>query len=112
MVGFDKRVPARCEVWLVNLEPVIGSEIAKTRPCVIVSPDEINRNLKTVIIAPLTSATKHYASRVAVKFDGKSGQVALDQIRTISKMRLAKRLGHIDPKTWLKITKILREMFS
>lgn len=83
----------RFDVWVVALDPTQGSEIAKTRPCVIVSPDELNPLLRTVLIAPLTSTRKRYPSRVDVAFRGQPGQVALDQLRTVDKTRLLKCVG-------------------
>ncbi len=86
-------VVKRLEVWLVNLDPTVGSEIQKTRPCLIVSPDELNRNIATVIIAPMTSRGRNYPTRIPCEFQEKSGQVVLDQLRTVNKTRLTKRLG-------------------
>src|SRR5581483_5415720 len=83
------------EVWLVSLDPVQGSEIRKTRPCLIVSPDEMNHHLKTVIVAPMTTALRSYPTRVLLSFEDKQGQIALDQIRTIDRQRLIKRLGKV-----------------
>ena len=83
------------EIHLVNLDPTIGHEIKKTRPCVVLSPDEMNRHIGTVIIAPMTTKSRQYPTRVAVKFQGKSGWIVLDQIRTVDKRRLVKRLGKI-----------------
>ena len=105
-------VASRFEVFLVNLDPTIGTEIQKTRPCVVVSPDEMNRPLGTVIIAPLTSTLRSYASRVNVQFDERDGQVALDQIRAVDKARLVKRLGKIKRKEGLQVLAALQEMFA
>ena len=85
--------PRRFEVWLVNLDPTQGSEINKTRPCVVISPDELNRYLRTVTIAALTSVGRDYPSRVNCQFQGKAGQVALDHIRSVDKSRLVRKLG-------------------
>lgn len=104
-------VTKRFDVFLINLDPTIGSEIKKVRPCVIVSPDEMNQFLNTVIIAPLTSTNKSYPSRVNCAFDGKSGQVALDQLRTVDKQRLVKKVGQMDTKTSKQICDILVELF-
>lgn len=101
--------PRRGEVYTVNLDPIIGSEIAKTRPCLIVSPDVMNERFATVIVAPMTSTEKAYPTRVRVELKGRIGYVALDQIRTISKTRLVKRQGVIDESSALEI---LREIFS
>ncbi|MCF6214852.1 MAG: type II toxin-antitoxin system PemK/MazF family toxin [Emcibacter sp.] len=102
----------RFEVWLVTLNPTKGSEIQKTRPCLVISPNEINNWLRTVIIAPMTTSERSYPSRVALKFQGKSGQVALDQLRTVDKLRLVKKLGKITPKVEERISQTLIEMFT
>lgn len=102
----------RFEVYLVALDPTLGSEIQKTRPCVVVSPDEMNRFLKTAIIAPLTSKGREYPTRVPCSFQGKDGLVVLDQIRTVDKLRLVKRLGIIDEDTGYQILDVLQEIFS
>jgi mRNA interferase MazF len=103
---------AQFDVYLVALDPTLGSEIKKTRPCIIVSPDEMNRHLNTVIIAPLTSTIKNYPTRVNLAFQEKQGQVVLDQIRTVDNRRLVKKLGIISSKTKLSISKLLIEMFE
>ena len=90
--------PRLDEVWLVSLDPTEGSEIQKTRPCLIVSPDEMNRNLRTVIVAPMTTTERTYPTRVAVTFQGKRGQVALDQLRVVDRTRLLKKLGSVQPR--------------
>jgi mRNA interferase MazF len=105
-------VVKRFEVHLVNLDPTIGSEIKKTRPCVVVSPDEMNRHISTVIVAPMTTKGKTYPTRVKCKFEGKTGQVVLDQLRTVDKKRLVKRLGQIGNKTTQEILEKLAEMFA
>jgi mRNA interferase MazF len=102
----------RFEVYLVALDPTLGSEIQKTRPCVVISPDEMNRFLKTAIIAPLTTKGREYPTRVPCSFQGKDGLVVLDQIRTVDKLRLVKRLGIIDEDTGYQILDVLQEMFS
>jgi len=102
----------RFGVYLVALDPTLGSEIKKTRPCVIVSPDEMNRRLATVIIAPMTTRTRGYPTRVAVSFKGKSGEIALDQIRAIDKTRLVKRLGALGPETAQQVANVLVELFA
>src|SRR3954447_24383730 len=86
-------------VYLIALDPTVGSEISKTRPCLVISPDEMNRHLRTVIIAPMTTVRRGYPTRVTCKFGGKSGEVALDQIRTVDRGRLTRRLGAIDRAT-------------
>ena len=85
----------RFEVFLVNLDPTIGHEIQKTRPCVVVSPNEMNRNIATVMIAPMTTKGRTYPTRVICQFQGKEGQIVLDQLRTVDKTRLVKKLGEI-----------------
>jgi len=101
--------PKRGDVFLVSLDPVRGSEIAKTRPCLIVSPDVLNARFSTVIVAPLTSTEKPYPTRCRVEVQGRSGYVALDQVRTISKERLIKLVDTTDPSISLEI---LREIFA
>ena len=102
----------RFEVYLVNIDPTIGTEIQKTRPCLIVSPNEMNNHIATIIVAPMTTKGRKYPTRVNCLFDGKEGQIVLDQIRTIDKMRLVKKLGVIDPETQKEVLAILLEMFS
>ena len=102
----------RFEVYLVNLDPTLGSEIRKTRPCLIVSPDELNHRLRTTIVAPMTTKGKSYPTRVACRFKGKNGQVVLDQIRTVDRNRLAKRLGRLDAETAAKVLEVLAELFA
>jgi mRNA interferase MazF len=103
--------PRRFEVYLVQLDPAMGSEIRKSRPCVVVSLDEMNANLNTVIIAPLTSTLKSWPTRVPVTFQNKSGEVALDQIRTVDSARLVKRLGSVSSTEAEQIREVLVEMF-
>lgn len=105
-------VVKRFEVHLVNLDPTIGSEIQKTRPCVIISPDEMNHYINTVIIAPMNTKGRPYPTRVTCRFQGKQGQIVLDQIRTIDKARLIKRIGRIDSKTQTDVLMVLNEIFS
>lgn len=100
------------EVYNVELDPAKGSEINNTRPAVIISPDAMNKNLKTVIIAPLTHTIKKYPSRVISSFAGQSGEIALDQIRAIDKSRLKKKRGIIDARTAANIKSVLATMFS
>jgi mRNA interferase MazF len=102
----------RFEVWLVSLDPTRGSEIRKTRPCVVVSPDELNRNIQTVIVAPMTTASRVYPTRVRLKFEGKNGAVVLDQIRTVDRARLLRRLGALPNATARRVCDVLREMFA
>ena len=103
---------SRFEVYFVNLDPTIGSEIKKTRPCVIISPNEMNHNISTVIIAPLTSKLRNYPTLVPCKVEGKQGQIVLDQIRTVEKIRLVKRINTLNKLTQTKVLDVLKEMFS
>jgi mRNA interferase MazF len=105
-------VVKRFDVYLINLDPTIGSEIQKTRPCLVISPDEMNRFIKTIIVAPMSSKGGNYPTRVACRFQGKQGQVVLDQIRTVDKTRLIKKLGRIDKRTQTEVLSILGEMFA
>ncbi|HRJ43706.1 MAG: type II toxin-antitoxin system PemK/MazF family toxin [Caldilineaceae bacterium] len=105
-------VVSRFEVYLVSLDPTNGSETQRTRPCLVVSPDEMNRWIKTVIVAPMTTGGQTYPTRVACTFEGKAGQVILDQIRTVDKARLVRRLGQIDSSTQGKILAALAELFA
>ncbi|MFU8771245.1 MAG: type II toxin-antitoxin system PemK/MazF family toxin [Anaerolineales bacterium] len=105
-------VALRFEVFLVNLNPTVGREMQKARPCVVVSPDEMNRNIATVIIAPMTTMRRNYPTRVNLKFEGKEGQIVLDQIRTVDKRRLLRKLGVIDKKAALETLAVLQEMFA
>jgi mRNA interferase MazF len=102
----------RFDVFLVGLDPTVGFEIQKTRPCLVVSPDEMNENIRTVIVAPMTSATKEYPTRVPCRFRKKTGQIVLDQIRAIDKSRLIRRLGTIDSKAQLDVVSVLQRMFA
>ena len=102
----------RFEVHLVNLDPTQGAEIKKKRPCCIISPNEINYNISTVIIAPMTTKGRDYPTRVKCNFQGKEGQIVLDQIRTVDKSRLVKKLGQISVVEQNNVISILQEMFS
>jgi len=102
----------RFEVYLVNLDPTVGGEIRKTRPCLVVSPDEMNHHVRTAIIAPLTTKGRSYPTRVACRFKGKIGQVVLDQIRAVDQSRLIKKLGRLDGKTGAAVLDVLSEMFA
>ena len=104
--------PARGQVYLVRLDPTLGSEIKKTRPCVVVSPDELNDHLRTVIVAPMTTGGRAYPWRPSCRFQDKSGFVALDQLRTVDAERLAKSLGRLDPETISEVLERLQEMFA
>jgi mRNA interferase MazF len=105
-------VARRFDVHLVNLDPTVGSEIRKTRPCLIVSPDEMNRRIATVIVAPVTTKGRVYPTRVPCEFEGKSGEVVLDQLRTVDKARLVKRLGAISPGVQRTVVETLAAMFA
>ncbi|MCH7679924.1 type II toxin-antitoxin system PemK/MazF family toxin [candidate division KSB1 bacterium] len=102
----------RFDVFLVNLDPTKGREIKKTRPCLIVSPDEMNRYILTVMIAPMTTKSHDFPTRVSCKFQGKDGYIVLDQIRTIDKIWLIKRLGKISNKAQSEVLAILNEIFA
>ena len=102
----------RFDVYLVNLDPTVGSEIMKTRPCLILSPDEMNRWIKTIIIAPMTTKGQRYPTRVLCEFQGKAGRVVLDQIRTVDKSRLVKKLGRISKPTQNEVLGTLADMFA
>jgi mRNA interferase MazF len=105
-------VVKRFEVWLVGLNPTVGSEISKSRPCIVVSPDEANKYLHTVTIIPLTSSIRDYPTRVNCRFDGKSGQLAIDQMRSVDKIRLVKKLGTMDEETCKTLCSVLVEAFK
>jgi len=102
----------RFEVYLINLDPTVGHEIRKSRPCLVISPDEMNRYISTVIVAPMTTKGRDYPTRVPCTFRGKEGQVVIDQIRTVDKIRLIKRLGKIDSETQADVFSVLSELFS
>jgi len=105
-------VVARFDVYLENLDPTVGSEIRKPRPCLVISPDEMNRFIATVIVAPMTTRGRDYPTRIGCTFKGKPGQVVLDQIRTIDKVRLIKKLGRIDKQTQAEVLSVLAELFA
>ena len=102
----------RGDVFLVSLDPTQGSKIQKTRPCVIVSPDELNAHMRTCIVAPMTTASHSYPFRISCQFQGKSGHVVLDQIRTVDRHRLVKKLGQLSSQALDKSLQVLAEMFS
>ena len=102
----------RFDVYLINFDPTVGSEIQKIRPCLIISPDEMNRHIRTVIVAPMTTASKDYPTRILCKFKKKKGQIVLDQIRTIDKTRLIKKLGYINPETQREVISVLQRLFA
>ncbi len=103
---------SRFDVYLVNLDPTMGSEIRKTRPCFVISPDEMNRFIRTVIVAPMTTRGRSYPTRVDCVFEENTGQIVLDQIRTVDKVRLVKRLGRIESAAQDQVLSGLAEMFS
>ena len=105
-------VVKRFDVYLINLDPTVGSEIKKTRPCLIISPDEMNQHIRTVIVAPMTTAGKDYPTRVLCEFQGKTGRVVLDQIRTIDKSRLIKKVGAIDSQVQAEVISTLQSLFA
>jgi len=103
---------SRGEVHLVSLDPTLGSEIRKTRPCLVVSPDEMNHALRTVIVAPMTTKGRTYPTRVPCRFDGTDGHVVLDQLRTVDALRLVRRLGRLKDETLEAVLRTLGEMFA
>lgn len=100
------------EIWLAQLDPTVGSEIQKTRPCVVVSPDEMNVHLRTVIVAPMTTGSRPARFRIALTFQGKQGLILLDQIRTLDRARLVKRMGALRPATLAATLRTLQAMFA
>lgn len=102
----------RFEVHLISLDPTVGAEIRKTRPCLVVSPDEMNHHIRTVIIAPMTTRGRDYPTRVRCRFQGREGQVVLDQIRTVDQSRLVKKLGRLDARTAATVLNVLQELFE
>lgn len=104
--------PRRDEVWLIELDSTLGSEIQKTRPCLVVSPNEVNESLRSVIIAPMTTTERSYPTRVPISFQQKHGQVALDQIRSVDRQRLVRKLGIASAKTAQAVSAVLVEMFA
>lgn len=102
----------RGEVWLAALDPTIGSEIQKSRPCLVVSPDELNAHLRTCIVAPMTTGSRPAPFRIPVRFQGKDGLILPDQMRTLDRRRLIKRLGRVDRDTMTAALAILQELFA
>lgn len=100
------------EIWLANLDPTVGGEIQKTRPCVVVSPAEMNDHLRTVIVAPMTTGSRPAGFRVPLTFQGRQGLIVLDQIRTLDRVRLVKRLGTLRPPTLALTLQTLQAMFA
>ena len=111
-MAVERAVPARGEVYLVRLDPTRGSEIRKTRPCLIVSPDELNEHLLTVIVAPMTTGGQAYPWRIQCRFQGQAGFVATDQLRTVDTDRLTRRLGRLAPNSVTAVLTVLQEMFA
>ena|SRR5437868_11297711 len=111
-MGVVGEFPQQDEVWLVTLDPTRGSEIQKTRPSLVISPNEMNIHLQTVIIAPMTSVIRAYPTRVALRFQGKHGQVALDQLRAVDRGRFVRKLGNISENTARLVSSTVVEMFS
>ena len=112
LVSRPQSSPKQDQVWLVTLDPAQGVEIQKTRPCLVVSPDEMNQHLRTVIIAPMTTVTRPYPTRAGVRFQAKQGQVALDQLRAVDRVRLVRMLGKVSTKTAQDVSVTLLEMFT
>jgi mRNA interferase MazF len=102
---------AQYEIILVNLDPTVGSEIRKTRPCVVISPDEMNKHLRTFVIAPMTTSSKNYPTRVEIKHDNKIGWIVLDQVRTIDKQRIIKILGNLSRTEIKEVKAIIKETY-
>jgi mRNA interferase MazF len=103
---------SRFDIYLVDLDPTIGAEIRKTRPCLVISPDEMHRHVRTVIIAPMTSAVRNYPTRVPIRFRRRQGEVALDQLRAVDQSRLVRRLGSANRPTAAQVSARLVEMFA
>lgn len=104
--------PRQFEVFLVSLDPTVGSEMRKTRPCIVVSPNEANAQLGTVVVVPITSSIRNYPSRVDLRFRDRNGQAAIDQIRSVDHARLIRKLGRVDPGVAVRLGETLREYFS
>ena len=104
--------PTRGDVYLIDLDPTRGSEIRKTRPCLVISPDELNQHLRTVIVAPMTTGGQAYPWRVRCRFRDRTGFVAIDQLRTVDSDRLVRRLGRLTPATLSTVLTVLQEMFA
>lgn len=102
----------RFDVFLVNLDPTMGREIKKTRPCLVISPDEVNRNIRTVIVAPMTTRRRAYPSRIPCTFQGKRGEIVLDQLRAVDQERLVKKLGKVSRNTGERVLETLGRLFA
>ena len=105
-------VVRRFDIVLVRLDPTVGSEMRKMRPCVVVTPDDMNLHLQTLLVAPMTTSMRRYPFRILCRFQRRQGQIAVDQLRVIDRTRISKRLGVLDPKTQLALLKTLRRMFA
>jgi mRNA interferase MazF len=103
---------SRFDVYLANLDPAVGTEIRKTRPCLVVSPDEMNEHIRTVIVAPMTTKGRDYPTRVSCVFKGRRGRIVLDQLRTLDKSRLVRRLGRLGKGPAKSVLSVLAEMFA
>jgi mRNA interferase MazF len=112
VVSARPAAPKQDQVWLVTLDPAQGKEIQKTLPCLVISPDEMNQHLRTVIVAPMTTVARPYPTRINLRFQGKQGQVALDQLRAVDRQRLIRMLGKVSLKTAEEVSTTLLEMFS
>ncbi len=106
------RAVKRGDIWLAALDPTVGSEIQKTRPCVVISPPELNDHLRTVIVAPMTTGSRPAPFRIPITFEGKTGLILLDQIRTLDRLRLTKRLGAVRPATLIATLSVLQDLFE
>jgi mRNA interferase MazF len=111
-VAVEHAGPARGDVYLIELDPTRGSEIRKTRPCLVISPNELNQHLRTVIVAPMTTGGQAYPWRVRCRFRDRAGFVAMDQLRTVDGERLVRRLGRLAPSTLTAVLAVLQEMFT
>jgi mRNA interferase MazF len=112
VTGRPSRPPRRGEIWLAALDPTLGSEIQKTRPCVVISPPEMNDYLRTVVVAPMTTGSRPAPFRIPIVFQRKSGLILLDQVRTLDRQRLVKRLGVVKPETLAALLGALQAMFA
>lgn len=110
-MGIKSKFIAQYELIIVNLDPTIGSEIKKTRPCLVISPNEMNKHLKTIVIAPITSSSKSYPTRVEIQVNGNKNWAAIDQIRTIDRKRVHKRIGQLQGKEIAKVKAVLKETY-
>ena len=102
----------RFDIYLIKLDPVVGSEMRKTRPCVVISPDELNQNLRTAIIAPMSTKSHLYPTRVACRFQGKAGRIVIDQLRVVDQRRFIKKLGRLDKASSARALEVLSALFA